>query len=96
MHFAEYDLWEIVVPHSVDFESWYETIRAELVDGGMMLLNNNLQGYWKSESEHCKVFRLACNDASIRRICQITSDVFLQESVLAYRVSTKCILGYNE
>lgn len=96
MRFEEVELWEIMLPSHIEYSVWYEHIQPLLIDGGLIFYNDNLKGYWKSVSEHSRVFRIAATEDSIKKICELTALRFKEECVMAYRVSNKCLMGYTD
>lgn len=103
---APASMWEILVPtmrqdgrpirtrfHRV----WDEKVRA--ISNGLTILPPTI-GQWVSPidetlyKERMIPVRIMCTREQIEQIIDMTIDYYEQEAVLAYRVSTECILRY--
>ena len=94
MTFEEMELWEIVIPGNIAYRDWYEKIQHLI--SGYMLYQAAINGYWKSIEETSRVFRIACDETTIKWICEITAKEFDQDCVMCYRISNHCLLGHKE
>ena len=100
-------LWEILVPttsndgrkYLVEYHRQWDRLVEQLAGG--LTIHPIARGVWVSASsgENAQVFRehmipvrIACTEAVIRRIMKLTLAYYDQQAIMAYQVSTRCLL----
>lgn len=100
------ELWEILVPRAFNdgreipleyHRAWDERVRK--ISGGLTILKS-AKGVWESPSgeifrEAMIPVRVACTEAQIREIVDLTLDYYKQEAVMAYCVSDYVIIKHR-
>ena len=100
-------MWEILVPtvsndgkpfHTRYHRVWDTKIRT--LANGLTILNP-VKGQWVSPDgdffrERMIPVRVLCSEPDINKIIDFTMEYYGQDAVLAYCISTKCILKHKE
>ena len=100
------DLWEILVPAEDNkgyhiekqyHQQWDAKVRA--ITGGLTIMPVS-KGQWLDPDnvlfrEHMIPVRFACSAANIQKIVDITMDHYDQKAVMAYRISSQCLIKYR-
>jgi len=101
------ELWEILVPASNNkdlkfsyehHKEWDEFVKG--ISGGITIMKT-AKGEWVSPDGKLYIdrvipCRIVCDEEQINEIVDFTIDHYKQEAVLAYRISTKVVLRYDE
>ncbi len=103
----EKELWEILVPASNNkdlkfsyehHKEWDEFVKD--ISGGVTIMKT-AKGEWVSPDGKLYIdrvipCRIVCDEEQINEIVDFTIDHYKQEAVLAYRISTRVVLRYDE
>jgi hypothetical protein len=96
------NLYEILVPcrvkrRGVPFSHHKEwDAKVQAIAGGLTVYKAGI-GYWispkgKTVRERMIPVRIACTEAQINAICDLTAQHYKQESVMVYLLSEKCFI----
>jgi hypothetical protein len=100
------ELWEILVPRAFNDGTVIPTAYHQIWDkwvrqtaGGLTILRS-AKGIWESPSgeifsESMVPVRIACSEAQVREIIDLTLKHYHQEAVMAYRISTHVIIKHR-
>jgi hypothetical protein len=95
MQFEETELWEIIIPSEDkgSLTTWYHVIKSQI--SGITFIKN-AYGYWKDQQEENHIVQIACSEEVFKKVLEKTCEHYIQECVMGYKVSNKCIMGYKE
>jgi hypothetical protein len=82
-------LWELLVPANRNHKGFDEHI-SNCYTGSTIY--PTILGYWKGEREQSVPVRIACTDEQILEIIDFTKKYYLQEAIIAYKISSKVII----
>lgn len=90
MRYEETEYWKVIIPATGTIDTWKAVIEGKVTGFSEMLPE------YGENTEQKNVVVIACSEEVIKKILDATAKHFIQKCVVCYRISNKCIIGYNE